>query len=199
MQRNPITKLAVLAVLLACTWSARANAECGDLSKLVLRANPVQRQAWRGFRSGHMKPLLVAESEESIVGLWRVTFTSEGTEGIPDGTVIDNAYAQWHGDRTEIMNSSRPPITQSFCLGVWKRVGEHRYELNHFAISWDSNGNLIGPANIREEVTLEEGKDHFRGTFTIDQFDQAGNLKMHLEGVLAGTRITVDSPPNIAF
>lgn len=198
MQRNPIAKVTILAILLGCAWIAKANAECGDLSKLGLGNNLLHRQAWQGYRSGHMKPLLVSESEESIVGLWRVTFTSEGTDGIPDGTVIDNAYAQWHSDRTEIMNSSRPPMTQSFCLGVWKKVGERRYVLNHFAISWDSNGNLIGPANIREEVTLE-GRENFRGTFTIDQFDQVGNPLAHLAGVLAGTRITVDSPPSIAF
>jgi len=202
MGRNSIIKLTVLATLLAGVFAARANAECGDLSKLGLCSNPVQRQAWQGFRLGQMKPLLVSDfegAEEPIVGFWKVTFTAEGNEGIPDGTVIDSAYAQWHSDGTEIMNSSRPPATQSFCLGVWKRVGGRRYELNHFAISFDPNGNLVGPANIREEVTLEEGKDRFSGSFTIDQFDQAGNTLAHLTGVLAGKRITVDSPPSIAF
>jgi len=202
MKRNSITKLALMAVFLAAVFTARANAECGDLSKLGLRGNPVHRQAWRGIRAGQMAPLLVSEFEEAgepIVGFWKVTFTSEGTDGIPDGTVIDSAYAQWHSDGTEIMNSARPPVTQSFCLGVWKRVNGRRYELNHFAISWDPNGNLVGPANIREEVILEEGKERFSGTFTIDQFDQAGNTLAHLTGVLEGKRITVDSPPSIAF
>jgi len=202
MQKNVMAKIAVFTALLACTWSVTANAECGDLSKLGLRSNPVQRQAWHGSRLGQLQPLLVSDfeaAEEPIVGFWKVTFTAEGNEAIPDGTVIDSAYAQWHSDGTEIMNSSRPPATQSFCLGVWKRFGGRRYELNHFAISFDPNGNLIGPANIREAVTLEEGKDRFSGSFTIDQFDQAGNTLAHLTGVLEGKRITVDSPPSIAF
>ena len=64
------------------------------------------------------------DSEDaSIVGLWQVTFTSKGTSGIPDGTVVDAGYATWHSDGTEIMNSGRPPITGSFCMGVWKQVG----------------------------------------------------------------------------
>jgi hypothetical protein len=198
MQKNSLTKVAVMTVLLAGIWTARANAECGDISKLGLGTNPVQRQAWRGLRPSQMKPLLVSESRERIVGLWKVIFTSEGTDGIPDGTVIDSAFAQWHSDGTEIMNSSRSPVTQSFCLGVWKETGESTYKLNHFAISWDQKGNLVGPANIREEVTLE-GREHFTGTFTIDQYDQAGNLLAHLAGVLTGTRITVDSPSSVAF
>src|SRR5262245_23104935 len=58
------------------------------------------------------------DSEDpSIVGLWQITFTSKDTSGIPDGTVIDAGYATWHADGTEIMNSGRPPITSSFCMG----------------------------------------------------------------------------------
>jgi len=133
------------------------------------------------------------------VGFWRVTFTSEGTTGIPDGTVIDQAYAQWHSDGTEIMNSSRPPVTQSFCLGVWKKAGGLRYKLNHFAISWDQQSNPVGPANIHEEVALDRKGNSFTGTFTIDQYDQAGNTLVHITGTLAGVRITPDSPASIAF
>ncbi len=97
------------------------------------------------------------------------------------------------------MNSSRPPVTQSFCLGVWKKVGGLRYKLNHFAISFDPNRNLVGPANIREKVVLSPGGKTFSGPFTIDQFDQSGNTLAHITGQLAGTRITVDSPASVAF
>ncbi len=97
------------------------------------------------------------------------------------------------------MNSSRPPVTQSFCLGVWKKVGGLRYKLNHFAISWDPNNNLVGPGNIREEVALSPTGKKFNGTFTIDQFDQAGNTLVHITGHLSGIRITADSPASVAF
>lgn len=131
--------------------------------------------------------------EAGIVGLWSVKFVSEGTPGIPDGTVIDDAYVTWHGDGTEIMNSARPPITSSFCMGVWKQTGQRRFKLNHFAKSWDPSGTtFIGPANIKEEVVLDRDGDSYRGTFTIDQFDNNGNVLAHLIGKVSGTRITVD-------
>jgi hypothetical protein len=79
------------------------------------------------------------------VGFWKIKFVSEGSSGIPDGTVIDNGLAQWHSDGTEIMNSSRPPATGNFCLGVWQKSGPSSYKLNHFALAYDVSGNFIGP------------------------------------------------------
>lgn len=192
------TRLGIFATaVLICGLAPLANAECGDLSRLRFGGS-LQQQSWDGSRIGP-KLRLVADSGEPIVGFWRVTFTSEGTTGIPDGTVIDQAYAQWHSDGTEIMNSSRPPVTQSFCLGVWKKVGGLKYKLNHFAISWDQQSNPVGPANIHEEVALDRKGNSFTGTFAIDQYDQAGNTLVHITGTLAGVRITPDSPASIAF
>src|SRR5450631_657341 len=94
-------------------------------------------------------------SDDRIVGFWKVKFVSEGTAGIPDGTVIDNGLAQWHSDGTEIMNSSRPPATGNFCLGVWQKSKSSGYVLNHFGLSSDPGGNFIGPAQIREDITLD--------------------------------------------
>lgn len=198
MQNKFKTRIMVLAVVCASVFAPRANAECGGLSKFKFGAS-IHRQSWEGSQFSPASLLLVSDSRESIVGFWRVTFTSEGTTGIPDGTVIDQAYSQWHSDGTEIMNSSRPPVTQSFCLGVWKKVGGLRYKLNHFAISFDPNSNLVGPANIREDVVLRDRGKTFSGTFTIDQFDQAGNTLAHITGQITGTRITADSPASIAF
>jgi hypothetical protein len=69
---------------------------------------PVQPQHWQGptqFRPASL--LLVADngSTTGIVGFWKVEFV------LDDGTVIDNGFAQWHSDGTEIMNSSRDPRT----------------------------------------------------------------------------------------
>ena len=131
--------------------------------------------------------------DAAIVGMWKVQFVSEGTTGIPDGTVIDSAYAQWHSDGTEIMNSGRPPITSSFCLGVWKKTGESTYKLNHFALSWDPSGTVfVGQANIRENVTLNAQGNSFSGTFTIDQFDTNGNTLAHIVGKINAQRVTAD-------
>jgi len=136
-------------------------------------------------------------SADAIVGMWKVTFTAQGNNGAPpDGVVLDEAFVQWHSDGTEIMNSSRNPATQSFCLGVWQRVGPREYKLNHFAISWDPAvpDHPLGPANIREDVTLSHDGKTFWGTFTIDQYDDSKNLLVHLTGQLKGTRITVSTP-----
>jgi hypothetical protein len=136
------------------------------------------------------------DSDGSIVGMWQVQFIAEGNNGNPpDGTPIDNAFVQWHSDGTEIMNSSRDPATQSFCLGVWKQVGPRHYRLNHFAKSWDSiAGQPAGPANVREDVVLSHNGRSFSGTFTIDQYDESKNLLAHVVGRLEGRRITVSTP-----
>jgi len=135
------------------------------------------------------------------VGFWHVKFVSKGSAGIPDGAEVDAGYSQWHSDGTEIMNSAgRSPITSNFCLGVWTKVGERKYKLNHFATAWDPTGStLIGPANIQEEVTLSADGCKFSGTFTIDQYTEAGNRLAHVVGDITGTRITVDTPSQSIF
>jgi hypothetical protein len=135
-------------------------------------------------------------SDADIVGLWKIRLLAKNNSGIPDGTLIDAGYATWHNDGTEIMNSGRAPLTGSFCMGVWKRTGPSTYKLNHFALSWSdlNTGNaLVGPTNIREQITLDHNGNTFTGTFTIDQFDQSGTkLLGHVAGTITGVRITAD-------
>jgi hypothetical protein len=130
-----------------------------------------------------------------------VKFVSVGGAGIPDGTEIDAGYSQWHSDGTEIMNSGgRSPITGDFCLGVWTRVGENKYKLNHLGAGWDPTGaNLIGPGHIQEAVTLAPGGNKFSGTFTVDQYDESGNVLVLLLGTITGTRIDVNTPAESIF
>jgi hypothetical protein len=196
--KSMVTKLALgmCLIMIASMFTAVASAQCGSLE--TFRAGTVKPQSWRSqIPAGGGSLVLVAEpeSDESIVGLWRVTFIAKGNVGIPDGVVVDKAFAQWHRDGTEIMNSSRPPATSSFCLGIWKKVRSFKYKLNHFAISWDPNNNAapLGLANIREEVVLSPDRESFTGDFTIDQYDQHGNVLVHIQGQLLGTRINVDT------
>jgi hypothetical protein len=132
----------------------------------------------------------------AIVGLWKFTFTSKGNTaaGIPDGAPIDAGFQTWQSDGTEITNSSRPPLTSSFCLGAWEQEGYSTIKLNHFALSWDATGaNLVGPANIREVLKVDRSGNTFAGTFTIDQYAQDGKTLLgHVGGTVAATRITVD-------
>ena len=125
-----------------------------------------------------------------IVGLWEIELVAKNLPGAPpEGIVIDHGYAQWHSDGTEIMNSSRPPATGNFCLGVWKKSGPDTYSLTHRVLSFNLDGSPEGPGSLREVVTLDRSGNTFSGTFTFDQFDTLGNLKIHLEGVVRATRI----------
>jgi hypothetical protein len=80
---------------------------------------------------------------------------------------------------------------------VWDNVGPLRYKLNHFALSWDSSGTvLVGPANIREDITLSHDHNSFSGTFRIDQYDQQGTRLAHIAGQIEGKRITMNTTIN---
>jgi hypothetical protein len=161
---------------------------------------PTQRPVLKpvAFRLATLAPAAREDDKDrdhdaAIVGMWKVQFMSEGTTGIPDDTVVESGYAQWHSDGTEIMNSGlRPPATSNFCLGVWKKTGRSTYKLNHFALSWDTSNTFVGPANIREEVTLDAQRNSFSGTFTIDQFDKNGNTLAHIVGKINAQRVTAD-------
>jgi hypothetical protein len=188
-----------LGLLVFCAALAPPlRAECGSLNTFT--RGSLKRQSWQ-YQYPTASLLLASEqsSDDPIVGFWKVTLTAKGNADIPDGAPIDQGYAQWHSDHTEIMNSSRAPVTSSFCLGVWKRVGHSRYSLNHFAISWDPNSNLVGPGNIREHVLLSDDGKSFSGSFTIDQYDTSGNLLVHIQGDITGSRISVDTPASAVF
>jgi len=188
---------AALGVILVGTiLAATAKAECGSL-QLPKGKTSIQPQSWRGESKVAPFSLRLAsarESDEPIVGFWKVTGVAKGNPDLPDGVVLDNAFTQFHSDGTEITNSSRPPVTSSFCLGVWKRVGPLRYRLNHFGISWDQNSNPVGPAHLREDIVVSRDGKTFTATFSVDQFDQSGNVLVHVIGQAIGRRITVNTP-----
>ncbi len=136
----------------------------------------------------------------SIVGFWHQQLIVSGAGGATQ--VIDDDLAHWHSDGTEIQNtSSRAPSTSDVCLGIWEKTGQRSYRLNPFPLVWDATGStFIGPANLREEITLTRDGTRYRGTFTIYQYDPSGNkLPGGAEGVVTGTRITPDSTPENIF
>ena len=180
------TVIATLAIGLLMTFATAANAECGNYAP-GQKGLSLLPQAFEGAETGSASLIRVSNHDsdnDPIVGFWRSKF-------IVGGNVTDAGFAQWHSDGTEILNSSRPPATSSFCLGVWKRVGHSRYKLNHFAISWDANGHFVGNTNIREDVILSKDGNAYAGTLTIDQYDPSGNPLVHIEGNVTGTRINI--------
>ncbi len=194
-------KLAVTFVALAVALLSvpTSSAQCGGLRQLQRQPMTAPRDGHRQTGGAHFMQagfVTISDSPDDgtgIVGFWHVKFVSEGSPGIPDGTEVDAGYSQWHSDGTEVMNSGgRSPITGNFCLGVWKSLGNSKYRLNHFSAAWDSTGsNLIGPANIKESITLAPSGNAFAGTFTIDVYDESGNNLAHVQGKITGTRIDV--------
>ena len=191
------------ALALALTMMPSAQAQCGLSIKLAKPAG------WNP-QLGHVRLLRTALNDEDdqgnnsarIVGMWHVTFTAQTMGGSPiPNTVIDNALVVWHSDKTEIMNSIRPPQDGNFCLGVWEQTGKSKYKLNHFA--WFANafptdppteiGPPVGPTHIVEAVTLSPDGNHYSGTFTLDAYDTSGNISVSFTGMITATRITVNT------
>jgi hypothetical protein len=206
-------KVTLGVAVLATLFAQLAGAQCASVGAFkhtsLLRqpflTNPFTPVAFSQAASGGAEDIPDLNGDP-IVGFWRVNLISEGnleSAGIPDGTVLDAGFSQWHSDGTEILNSSRQPATQSFCLGVWEKVGPSTYMLNHFPLSWTPEGDFVGPANIREEVTLSPDHSSFHGTFTLDQYSTAGgvwpatpsqlSLAAHLTGNVQAKRITVNT------
>jgi hypothetical protein len=152
-----------------------------------LENNAVQAQPADDQSSESNSP----SSSNSIVGMWKVSFTATDGSGF-----TDFGYSQWHSDGTELLNSgSRAPATQNYCLGVWRKTGDRTYKLNHFALSYDfTTGVLNGKVNIREQVTLGPHGHRYSGTFTINVYDPTGTTVVaHIVGNIVATRITVDT------
>lgn len=188
-------RVSTLAVFVALAlFSVHAVAQCGVADQFKAK---LKSQAWHG-RGGSAYLLNVGDGEDnnSIVGMWRFTFISQGNNGaplfIPDGAVLDHGFAQWHSDGTEITNSNRKPSTGSFCLGVWKRVGPSHYLLNHFALGFD-DGVTQSYSNIREDLTLSDNGQSFSGTFSIAIYDLQGNAGPVITGQLTGTRVKINT------
>jgi len=187
------TRVIIVGALCSIAFAPAARAGCGGSSESVPRGLTPPAAVRAGYLPASFALRADDSEDASIVWLCQITFTSRGTPGIPDGTVIDAGYATWHADGTEIMNSGRPPITSSFCMGVWKQVGRSTFRLNHVALSWDTSGmNFVGRASIKEQITVDRIGNGYNGTFTIDQFDTSGNVLAHITGEVTGRRITVN-------
>jgi hypothetical protein len=188
---------ALSALALATMFAPYAHAGCGLY-------RPVPRPA--GWQPQMASPRLVLAAlaiddedatphRPSIVGTWKEKWISEGSSGLPDGAEFDASYSQWHSDGTEInVSGLRAPITGDVCLGVWIKTGARTYQMNHFGVSYDSTGvNLVGPARIQQWLTLDPKGDSTSGKFTVDQWDEAGNLLAHFQGNVTGTRVTMET------
>ena len=173
-------KFATFTVL-AIGLSASAFASCGD--SLSAMATPVPGQS-RVMKQGPQSSKSNSGST-SIVGLWYVQFTSEGT-------VIQDAYQLWNAGGTEVHNPNVDPRGGNVCLGGWVRTpGTNTYTLAHRVWNYDTTGDWLGTINLSEKITVGKGGDTHTGTFALDFYDTSGNFQMSVTGTVTGRRISV--------
>ena len=221
-----IKSMTTVILLLGLALAARqASAGCGMPGPGAMRPTAYLNEGGGGLLktvyipgAGLFRASFGPFHTSAITGLWRFTFTSDGTHpGPPHGAPVDAGFVTWHDDGTEIMNSGRTPASGSFCMGVWKQVGPRTYKLNHWALSWiplyvpgqtqswsevggpDSAFQPAGPTNIQEIITLSPNGDEYSGTFTLTQYvydgksvtdaDSNAGPPMVITGTVAATRI----------
>jgi hypothetical protein len=157
-----------------------------------------------GIAPGDFIQVSDRDSGRTIVGLWKFEMvsksTSTHTNPMPDGTLIDFGTAAWHADGTELQTSGiRNPSDGDVCQGVWQRVGDGTFVLNHYALAW-TNGTYTGPVNIRARVTVDPSGNHYSGMFVTvvylaapvagHEFDQSTVLAS-ITGTFTATRVTL--------
>ncbi len=208
--RNCSLMSAMGALLLATAMVPGALAQCG------INKSYVKPAAWHPqLGSAHfMRAALFNDDDDrdspSIVGMWHVIFTAHTLNGNPIPStsypMIDNAMVIWHRDKTEIMESARPPQDGNFCLGVWEKTGVRSYYVNH--LPWLGNdtanapsgiGNPTAGAQITEHVTLNEDGNKYSGSFTLVAYNLDGSKAVTFTGVVAATRITTSTPFSSLF
>ena len=173
------------------------EASAGCVNPAEFKAGAFQPISWQGTGEFERSSLLLVadrdDSVDGIVGFWRVTFVSKGNPGLPDGTVLNDGFQQWHSDGTEFhWDAGKPPAGSNFCLGIWKKTGRSHYTLNHFYLASDPTTNTMNArVQIREEIDLDRSGDKQSGTFTIDGYDLEGNPSFHVQGTVHATRIMV--------
>jgi len=180
--------LAAVGMMLA---AARAGAACGDPTSLkagvvsrppfLVQPGAAAEQAVSGLESATKLP---DEDNNSIVGLWYVTYTT-------GGQLLYQSFDQWHSDGTELENPNLPPATGPLCVGVWKLVGHRTYRLHHVGWNFDINGNSLGTFTLNETNTVGPNGHTYGGTFDLAFYDVNGSLMEELTGTQAATRITV--------
>jgi hypothetical protein len=168
-------------------------------------AVPGNQQPARFIRAAYEPARLVlvdnSPAGAAVVGLWHVIMTNDAHFG---GGLFDDAYVEWHSDGTEIMNSGvHSPANGNFCMGVWAKTGPSAYTLKHIALDYSVTHSTTPDAIliIREEVTVDQGGDHFTGSFTVDLYAPyssdfpatPGNRIAQVGGgVMAGDRISAN-------
>lgn len=201
---RPRTAVAALLITGVAALASSGTSHAGCVPTKLSDALSALPAAATGTSGGGFVRVSDRDSERTIVGLWKFEMISKSTpthtNPMPDGTLIDFGTAAWHADGTELQTSGiRDPRDGDVCQGVWQRVGDATFVLNHYALAW-TNGAFTGPVNIRAEVTVDRGGNRYSGMFATvvylaapvagHEFDQSTVLAS-ITGTFTATRVTV--------
>jgi hypothetical protein len=120
-----------------------------------------------------------AAEPRRLAGTWNVTLTfPECSAACPCPGGIPNipipalhTYLQ-HGSILEISGGS--PL-RGPGVGLWKRLGDHRFGAHFKFFLFNPNGSRRGSEEVTSHISLA-GPDAFEATATFDLFDPAGNM-----------------------
>lgn len=200
---QPRTALALAIAALAVGGAARAGCPDAASQAPATGAAHYQQAVYHPGAFAAAAFLPTSGGGPAVVGLWKFEMLARSTptnkNPMPDGTLIDFGTAAWHSDGTELMNSGiRNPADGDFCQGVWEQAEDGTFALNHYALAY-SGGNYVGPANIRERVSVDATGNRMSGGFVLTQylasvtpgheFDQTTKL-VTITGTIRATRVT---------
>jgi len=178
----------------------------GQASAVCLAADSMSSTGFGAPRAGHLVPAVYRpdedpaaalqavgyEENDSIVGLWQFKMT---------GFSVDWGTQAWHRDGTEIMFSGgQNPETGDVCQGVWRKVDDSTYTLNHIAMGWLAPGAGFGVrVHFHMLVKLSASGDAFSGTYkaavysvgAADPFDESVQIASGT-GKVTATRVKPD-------
>ena len=150
----------------------------------------------RGFKFGaaqkmqflqHPNAIGQGNNNTSIVGLWHVTYTSQGQ-------LFFESLDQWHSDGTEFENANGAPAIGNVCFGVWKQLGPRTVQLSHIGWNFNPDGSSAGYFTLTETNTVSADGNTYQGTFDYKAYDVDGNFIEGYEvaGAQTAVRITVN-------
>jgi hypothetical protein len=172
--RGTLVFLGLVSLLFA---GANANAACGILGN-------------RSFNMSKFPARTQTDpANDSIVGMWHVTYTIGNTSN-----VFNETLDQWHSDGTEFENADLSPLGGNICMGVWKQIAPRTIRLHHIGLTFSADGlDATGSFVLDEIDTVAANGRTYNGTFTFTTYDTDGNYSgTTVTGKIAATRITVD-------